>query len=423
MPSPVSRTFRSAIKPEDFAPREVAPSTFRPLTNKRVGTLSFDPAKRGLFGDGARPTASELRTAKTLGKVGAGPLWMTLADEATAGASKVERDAVVGLVRAMLITGTAEAKLRRLKGSGTGPNDSPAGRSEGVASLETALSAPSGLPGELHEPGGLTTPAYAAASVLADFKPEQAKRYFQVAENISRAGKLLGAYDDAERDLAAKAGLSVGRKTRSLLPSQARSTFDPAADVFRDPMGRVVPLRYLTDNPKLRPADQRSERLAMRQIREGSMNQEHVLQAQELAVTGLGPLQLRYADEVTRGMTPSEALWVKRLLSATMRAAGNVNAVRKLEYRSPRPVHVDHDLDARGPVPPDHSFPSGHSAIAHAAPAVLAHWAPERGGEFLSAAQNVARSRSVLGVHYLGDVAQGARDGLAVAQNIMELGT
>lgn len=54
-----------------------------------------------------------------------------------------------------------------------------------------------------------------------------------------------------------------------------------------------------------------------------------------------------------------------------------------------------------------YSYPSSHAAISRVFAAVLADIAPERKAEFFAKADEIARDRVIIGVHYPADIAAG----------------
>jgi hypothetical protein len=200
------------------------------------------------------------------------------------------------------------------------------------------------------------------------------------------------------------------RQPSSALP------FDAARRDLFDSMGRFDPLTYRPTVPNVLPFQRPDERSAMHEVR------AHVDTLQRNAAlrldhAGLGPLWHDYVDQLTASPQERERLHAE--LTRFLHHAGARAEKNKKPFNEPRPFQVDRTLDVFGPPPTGTSYPSGHATIAYAAAGFLAHFAPERRDELLSAAANVARSRVVLGAHYPGDVAVGARNGLAFADETL----
>jgi hypothetical protein len=178
-------------------------------------------------------------------------------------------------------------------------------------------------------------------------------------------------------------------------------------------MTRFDPLQHLPEAPAVIPAQLASERRSMHEVRDGVGRFERNA-ALKLDMAGLGPIWHGFVDRIAK--TPGERSELHAQLNHVLRAASAQNKQAKARAKSPRPFQLDSTLDVFGAPPPGSSHPSGHATIAFAAAGFLGRVAPERRAELLSAAANVARSRVVLGVHYPGDVAVGARYGLALGE-------
>jgi hypothetical protein len=194
--------------------------------------------------------------------------------------------------------------------------------------------------------------------------------------------------------------------------------FNPAQSTLFTTLSRFHPLAYRTEVPSRMPALQAAERKLMHQVRDG-LSRADVEMAKDLAEAGLGPMWKSYAARISEGRSPSERNRLFDRLNDVLEAASVAVDAEKEKFRSPRPYQVDSELELFGAPPNGTSHPSGHSAIAFAAATFLAHEAPWLRGELLAAAANVARSRVVLGVHYPGDVAQGARFGVDFAKKVI----
>jgi membrane-associated phospholipid phosphatase len=144
-------------------------------------------------------------------------------------------------------------------------------------------------------------------------------------------------------------------------------------------------------------------------------------EALDLENVGTAGLWFEYLNQIlpTLAQEEEERPVAEVLLQAALTAATSAAATGKLANEEPRPYQADPTLALEGPSQFGYSYPSGHAAMAYAAAEVLSAFDPERKQELFAAAANVARSRLELGVHFPGDVADGARLGLHVADTIL----
>jgi undecaprenyl-diphosphatase len=118
----------------------------------------------------------------------------------------------------------------------------------------------------------------------------------------------------------------------------------------------------------------------------------------------------------------------RRLPAATLIAAVSVGigslvvAMLKESVDRPRPEHADPGLDAAVATPGSPSFPSGHTATAFAAAAVVGAFYPRLRWPLYSLAALVGLSRIYLGVHFTLDVLAGATLGLAIGLGLVWAG-
>jgi undecaprenyl-diphosphatase len=82
-------------------------------------------------------------------------------------------------------------------------------------------------------------------------------------------------------------------------------------------------------------------------------------------------------------------------------------------FRRVRPF-VDREARVVGNRPPDHSFPSGHTASSFAAATALAFFYPRAAPVVYTLATGVAVSRVHLGVHFPSDTAVGGAIGIGI---------
>ncbi len=82
-------------------------------------------------------------------------------------------------------------------------------------------------------------------------------------------------------------------------------------------------------------------------------------------------------------------------------------------FRRARPF-VNREARVVGVRPPDHSFPSGHTASSFAAATALAFFYPRAAPLVYTLATGVAASRVHLGVHFPSDTAVGAAIGIGI---------
>jgi membrane-associated phospholipid phosphatase len=82
-------------------------------------------------------------------------------------------------------------------------------------------------------------------------------------------------------------------------------------------------------------------------------------------------------------------------------------------FRRVRPF-VNREARVVGIRPPDHSFPSGHSASSFAAATALAFFYPRAAPVVYTLATGVALSRVHLGVHFPSDTAVGGAMGIGI---------
>jgi undecaprenyl-diphosphatase len=211
-----------------------------------------------------------------------------------------------------------------------------------------------------------------------------------------------GSQEPVKADAFAAAGPAAGAKS---------APFNPAADLLPI-LDWLDPLTYQTQNPKLLPYRQASEREIV-----GKVQSEHTPEmtaaAEKLSDGGMGPMWFDYAAQYAREFGPAKGKAVMALLNAVLDVDGSAYLEEKKKFHEPRPFQIGHSKVGD-------SYPSGHTATAYAAATVLARMWPARAAEFYQAAANVARSRVYLDMHFAGDVAAGSRLGVAVANQVMQ---
>jgi undecaprenyl-diphosphatase len=101
------------------------------------------------------------------------------------------------------------------------------------------------------------------------------------------------------------------------------------------------------------------------------------------------------------------------MASASLAATYIVQVRVKPLFRRVRPF-VNREARVVGIQPPDHSFPSGHTASSFAAATALAFYYPKAAPLTYTVATGVAVSRVHLGVHFPSDAAVGAVIGIGI---------
>jgi hypothetical protein len=173
-------------------------------------------------------------------------------------------------------------------------------------------------------------------------------------------------------------------------------------------MDWLNPLTYQMANPSQLPYVQPSEIQAVANA-EATHTPAEDAAAQKLSDTGMDTMWMDYANQYQSLVGPARAAPGIALLQAVMAEDGVAFTQAKELAGEPRPFELG--IKAHGD-----SFPSGHSSTAYAAATVMAYLWPQRAAEFLNAAANVARSRVYLGLHFPGDTAAGAHQGVAIAE-------
>jgi undecaprenyl-diphosphatase len=111
---------------------------------------------------------------------------------------------------------------------------------------------------------------------------------------------------------------------------------------------------------------------------------------------------------------------VPTLIAAVSVGIGSlVVAVLKETVDRPRPAHADPSIETVVGTPGSPSFPSGHTATAFAAAAVVGAFYPRLRWPLYALAALVGLSRIYLGVHFALDVLAGAILGLSIGLGIV----
>ncbi len=192
-----------------------------------------------------------------------------------------------------------------------------------------------------------------------------------------------------------------------------RRTINPAADAYPF-MSWLKPLSYRTAYEPGLPASLLTE---LGRVKEMQQRRTPALDAQTMTFAPLGSWVLweQYAKELSRELPPDRALAARTYVKDVAKGclAGCLQV--KKQNPEPRPFQVDPSIQFLGHYESTSSHTSGHAAIAYASATALSALFPQREAMLMSTAQNVARSRVYMGVHFPGDVGSGARFGRAFA--------
>jgi membrane-associated phospholipid phosphatase len=111
---------------------------------------------------------------------------------------------------------------------------------------------------------------------------------------------------------------------------------------------------------------------------------------------------------------------IPTLIAAVSVGIGSlIVALMKETIDRPRPAHADPSIETAVGTPGSPSFPSGHTATAFAAAAVVGAFYPRLRWPLYGLAALVGLSRIYLGVHFALDVAAGAILGLSIGLGIV----
>lgn len=165
----------------------------------------------------------------------------------------------------------------------------------------------------------------------------------------------------------------------------------------------------------------------------------HLLSGDRVLLEALDGLRW---DPLTVVFVMLSAWWMKGVAFVAVGAVGDVRARRPLPVASlvaavsvgigslvvallketvdrPRPAHADPSIDTVVGTPGSPSFPSGHTATAFAAAAVVGAFYPRLRWPLYGLAALVGFSRIYLGVHFTLDVVAGAILGLSIGLGIV----
>jgi hypothetical protein len=124
--------------------------------------------------------------------------------------------------------------------------------------------------------------------------------------------------------------------------------------------------------------------------------------------------------EIKRLHGPDQARRAAKLLEVARERNGVVTNDAKEHFGRLRPYEADPTITTVVARPENNaSYPSGHSSGAYVAATVLGAFLPERAAELRAMADQVAWSRVYGGVHFITDVALGARIGTRIAADVL----
>jgi membrane-associated phospholipid phosphatase len=116
------------------------------------------------------------------------------------------------------------------------------------------------------------------------------------------------------------------------------------------------------------------------------------------------------------GLDDAHTARVLALMSVAQADAGVAVWDAKFTWWTVRPITADPDLAMRLPTPPYPAYPSGFSALAGAAAAVLAHLFPRAEVDLMASAAEAAAQRCWSGIHYPIDDDIGLQMGFQVGR-------
>jgi len=128
----------------------------------------------------------------------------------------------------------------------------------------------------------------------------------------------------------------------------------------------------------------------------------------------------RFADVMGVGFTPDKLPLTAALFDKIKSDGDTIVWAVKDAYKRPRPFLASPKVRSLKPDTKGAAYPSGHSTFAYECAIILSKMVPEKRYEMFKRADEYAKNRVVLGVHYPSDIEAGRVSGALLANEFLK---
>ena len=282
--------------------------------------------------------------------------------------------------------------------------------------------------------------AFAAATVLAEFFPDQAQSYRAMAEEAGLSRVYAGVQFPSDHDAGKELGMRVAQSVIQRMASDGYTvTWQGSV-----PAGRC---KWIGQNPgnaaavgwrlfllsspgefrSAPPPDCESQQMQAEvsmvrayQRTFQSNQRAYYWQSPEGRETRQFVLAEKWMFEEETHRNPPRAARIYALLAAAHYDTFIASQDAKFAYWYIRPHQLDAGVTPLFPAPNFPSYPSNHATFSYSRAALLSYLFPQHAGEAEAMAVEAANSRIWAGIHFPVDLESGKTLGLAVARKFIQ---